>query len=128
MRNIYGMYSDWDPNNNLRYVIREYFGEYMLLPAFEDNHVNEYIEEFYNNKIVEDPNGKIKKTELNGEFTIWYQSTYGHGAPSPKELYSYMEKKLGKFEKKEKGAWTGAKIRYDREEQMYTNDNGANSL
>ena len=89
----------------------------------------DFIAEFIRDKIVVDPNGKIKKTELNSEFTVWYQSTYGRGAPSPKEVHAYMDKKFGKFEKKEKGAWTGAKIRYDREEAMYkTNDDGDNEF
>jgi P4 family phage/plasmid primase-like protien len=79
----------------------------------------DFIAEFIREKIVIDPNGKIKKTELNSEFTVWYQSTYGKGAPSPKEVHTYMDKKFGKFEKKEKGAWTGAKIKYEREETMF---------
>ncbi len=89
----------------------------------------DFIAEFIRDKIVVDPNGKIKKTELNSEFAVWYQSTYGRGAPSPKEVHSYMDKKFGKYEKKEKGAWTGAKIKYDREEQMFkTNTDGENEF
>jgi hypothetical protein len=89
----------------------------------------DFIAEFIRDKIVVDPNGKIKKTELNSEFAIWYQSTYGRGAPSPKEVHSYMDKKFGKYEKKEKGAWTGAKIKYEREEQMFiTNEDGDNEF
>ncbi len=76
----------------------------------------DFIAEFIRDKIVVDAGGKIKKTELNSEFTVWYQSTYGKGAPSPKEVHAYMDKKFGKFEKKEKGAWTGAKIKYDRDD------------
>ena len=78
----------------------------------------DFIAEFIREKIVVDPNGKIKKTELNSEFTVWYQSTYGKGAPSPKEVHTYMDKKFGKFEKKEKGAWTGAKIKYERDDSF----------
>jgi hypothetical protein len=29
-----------------------------------------------------------------------------------------MDKKFGKFEKKEKGAWTGAKIKYERDDSF----------
>lgn len=79
----------------------------------------DFIAEFIREKIVVDINGKIKKTELNSEFTVWYQSTYGKGAPSPKEVHTYMDKRFGKFEKKEKGAWTGAKIKYDRDDSMF---------
>ena len=78
----------------------------------------DFIAEFIREKIVVDAGGKIKKTELNSEFTVWYQSTYGKGAPSPKEVHAYMDKKFGKFEKKEKGAWTGAKIKYERDDSF----------
>jgi putative DNA primase/helicase len=78
----------------------------------------DFIAEFIREKIVVDAGGKIKKTELNSEFMVWYQSTYGKGAPSPKEVHAYMDKKFGKFEKKEKGAWTGAKIKYERDDSF----------
>ncbi len=115
--------SDWDPSNNFRYVVRSYLGEIMEMPDFDNKSTESFINEFVNDKIVVDPNGKIKKTELNSEFAIWYQTTYGSRAPSPKDVHTYMDKKFGKYEMKEKGVWTGAKIKYECEEQIFkTND------
>lgn len=74
----------------------------------------DFIAEFIRDKIVTFAGGKIKKQELNSEFTIWYMNTYGKGAPNPKEVHTYMDKKFGKFEKN--GAWLGARIKYERDE------------
>ncbi len=73
----------------------------------------DYISEFIRDKIVKDPNGKIKKTELNNEFTMWYQSTYGRGGPSPKDVHDYIDKQFGKQKNQ---LWTGIKIRYERDD------------
>jgi hypothetical protein len=78
----------------------------------------DYISEFVNDRIIRDPNGQIKKTELNSEFNIWHGSNYGGKAPSPKEIHEYMDKEFGK----QRGQiWHGVKINYDREK--YDNDN-----
>jgi hypothetical protein len=77
----------------------------------------DHIAEFIRDKIATIAGGKIKKQELNSEFTIWYMNTYGKGAPNPKEVHAYMDKKFGKFEKN--GAWINARIKYDREEVAY---------
>ena len=74
----------------------------------------DFIAEFIRDKIATIAGGKIKKQELNSEFTIWYMNTYGKGAPNPKEVHAYMDKKFGKFEKN--GAWLGARIKYERDE------------
>lgn len=80
----------------------------------------DHIAEFIRDRIVMDPKGKITKTEATNEFNLWYQSTYGRGGPSTKEVHEYLDKKLGKF-KSAAGAWTGAKIRYERDEVMISN-------
>jgi putative DNA primase/helicase len=74
----------------------------------------DFIAEFIRDKIVADTNGKIRKSELNQQFTIWYRDTYGTGTPSPKDVHAYMDKRFGKIE--QKGYWGGVKIKYDREE------------
>ena len=74
----------------------------------------DFIAEFIRDKIVAEPNGKIRKSELNQQFTIWYRDTYGTGTPSPKDVHTYMDKRFGKIE--QKGYWGGVKIKYDREE------------
>jgi P4 family phage/plasmid primase-like protien len=72
----------------------------------------DFIAEFIRDKIVQDPNGKIKKAELNVQFTNWYRETYGHNTPSPKDVHVYMDKKFGKSEAK--GHWAGVSIKYER--------------
>jgi P4 family phage/plasmid primase-like protien len=74
----------------------------------------DYIAEFIRDKIVADTRGKIKKSELNQQFTTWYRETYGNGSPSPKDVHTYMDKKYGKCEGK--GYWAGVKIKYERVE------------
>lgn len=81
----------------------------------------DHIAEFIRDKIVMDPAGKIAKNEVSNEFNLWFQSNYGRGAPPAKELHEYLDKKLGRF-KTNIGAWTGAKIRYDRDEAMLPDD------
>ena len=80
----------------------------------------DHIAEFIRDRIVMDIKGKITKTEATNEFNLWYQSTYGRGGPSTKEVHEYLDKKLGKF-KSAAGAWTGAKIKYERDEIMISN-------
>jgi len=72
----------------------------------------DYIAEFINDLVVRDPNGQIKKTEINSEFTIWYGSNYGGKAPSNKEIHEYMDKEFGKQKDQ---IWHGVKINYNRE-------------
>ena len=45
---------------------------------------------------MKDADGKIKKMELNNEFSIWYSSNYGSKGVSPKELHEYMNKQYGR--------------------------------
>ena len=71
-----------------------------------EDHISEFITEC----IVIDPNGRITKTELNTEFNIWYQGTYGRGGPSTKEVHEYLDKHKRFSEYKTSvGAWTGAR-------------------
>jgi putative DNA primase/helicase len=72
----------------------------------------DYISEFTNDCVKRDPNGRIKKMELNSEFAIWYGSNYGGKCPGPKDLHEYMDKEYGK---QKDNAWRGVKIVYDRE-------------
>ena len=73
----------------------------------------DYIAEFIRDKIIVSTNGKVKKSELNNEFSIWYQSTYGRGGPSPKDVHEYMDKQFGRQKNQ---VWTGIKIRYERDD------------
>ncbi len=85
----------------------------------------DYIEEFIHDKNVADPNGSLTKQELNAEFTIWYQGTYGRGGPSPKDVHAYMDKKYGNFDKYK--AWKGAKINYDTNSAIIEDEDDAHN-
>jgi len=73
----------------------------------------DYISEFISDRVVRDPNGKIKKMELNNEFTIWHAANYGGRAPGPKDLHEFMDKEFGRQKNQ---AWSGAKIKYDSQD------------
>lgn len=75
----------------------------------------DYIAEYINDKIVKDPEGKIKKTALNIDFANWYMETYGRGGPSPKEIHEYMDKQFGK---QKNLMWVGVRIRYNERDDL----------
>jgi phage/plasmid-associated DNA primase len=75
----------------------------------------DHISRFVSEKIVKDPKGKIKKTELNNEFNLWYQICEGNkGGPSPKELHAYMNKYFGNVKN---NVWVGVSILYDHKNE-----------
>jgi len=80
----------------------------------------DFIAEFIREKVVREEGAEIKKTVLNNEFSVWYMSTYGKGAPSPKEVHVKMDQQFGKYDKK--GAWTGVRIKYERDEYSAKRD------
>jgi P4 family phage/plasmid primase-like protien len=75
---------------------------------------NDYIAEFIRDRLIVDPNGKVSKSEITNEFSIWYKSIHGStGGPSSKKVHVYMDKKYGNYDKKR--AWAGVRINYDNE-------------
>jgi len=75
---------------------------------------NDYIAEFIRDRMISDPDGKVSKSEITNEFSMWYKSIHGsNGAPSSKKVHTYMDKKYGSYDKKR--AWTGIRINYDNE-------------
>lgn len=79
----------------------------------------DYISEFVGDRVIRDDNGKIKKMELNSEFSIWYGANYGGRCPSPKELHEYMDKEFGRQKNQ---CWIGVKIRYENYEEDNFNE------
>lgn len=73
----------------------------------------DYISEFVRDTIVRDANGRIKKMDLNNEFSAWYMANNGGRGPSPKELHEYMDKEYGRQRNQ---IWYGVKINYHRNE------------
>ena len=117
-----------DPTLKERFPIwREVFMAMLVEKAFElDGRVNscdlvdkasdsyrqreDHIAEFISEKIRKDADGRLTKTELQNEFSLWYRSTYGRDGPSIKEVHEYLNKK---FSKCKDGSWYGIKYRYD---------------
>lgn len=114
---------------------KEVFGAMLTKRAFETNGAvkdctivmaksneyrqsQDYISEFINDRVVRDPSGKIKKMELNSEFTIWHGANYGGRCPGPKDLHEYMDKEYGRQKNQ---AWIGARIKYDRDDDDIEN-------
>jgi P4 family phage/plasmid primase-like protien len=74
----------------------------------------DYIAEFIRDRITRDSAGKIKKTELNNEFSMWYMANYGGKGPSPKDLHEYMDKEYGRQRNQ---VWSGVKVKYETESE-----------
>jgi len=71
------------------------------------------VAKFVKDKIGTVVGGKIKKQELNSEFTIWYMNTYLMHPPNLKELHYHMERICKIYYKH--GIWLGVCIKYERE-------------
>lgn len=73
---------------------------------------NDYIAEFIRDRIVDKANGRVTKSEITNEFTIWYKSIHGNnGCPSSKKVHAYMDKKYNNYDIHR--AWVGIGINYD---------------
>ena len=80
------------------------------------------VSQFANDKLIRCDNGKVRKNELNSEFTMWYASNYGSGKPpTNKEVHEYMDKTYGKNKNQ---IWKGVKIQYeeDSDDELIEND------
>jgi len=83
----------------------------VLEKSSEYRQSQDYISEFIRDRVERDPNGRIKKMELNSEFTIWHGSNYGGRCPGPKDLHEFMDKEFGRQKNQ---TWTGVKIMYEK--------------
>ena len=80
----------------------------------------DYISEYIRDRISRDDEGRIKKMELNNDFSIWYASNYGGRGPSPKDLHEYMDKEYGRARNQ---AWHGIRIKYEDADDDEEEDN-----
>jgi len=88
----------------------------IVMAASDEYRVSQdYIAEYIRDRVIKDANGKIKKSELNNDFSSWYQSTYGRGGPSPKDIHEYMDKQFGR---QKNTSWFGVRIRYDGRDDL----------
>jgi P4 family phage/plasmid primase-like protien len=65
--------------------------------------------QFIAEKIMKDPQGKLKKSEVNQEFSLWYSQNNGGKPPGNRDLHDTLDKMFGK---NKTGAWHGVRIRY----------------
>ena len=73
---------------------------------------SQYIAE----KIMKDPMGQLKKSEVNPDFDLWYAQNVGGKLPAKKDLHDALDKMFSK----NKGAmWQGIRIRYGNDSDEY---------
>jgi phage/plasmid-associated DNA primase len=87
----------------------------VLTKSKEYRQSQDYLSEFVQDRIIKDPNGRIKKMELNNEFTIWYMSNNGGKCPTPKDLHEFMDAEFGRSRNQ---VWVGVRINYDKLEEL----------
>lgn len=71
------------------------------------------INEFVQEKIEKNEDGRIRKREIYETFKQWYSLEYGKNVPKGKDLYEYMDKKFGKHKS---DGWHGVSIIYETQE------------
>ena len=88
-----------------------------IVQARSNNYRNDqdYLSEFVAEKIQEQDGGRIKKTELYETFKQWYNEQYGKNVPKGKDLYTFMDKRFGKYAT----CWKNVEIKYDEEDGGY---------
>ena len=91
----------------------------VTLKSNEYRQSQDYISEYIRDRISRDDEGRIKKMELNNDFSIWYASNYGGRGPSPKDLHEYMDKEYGRAKNQ---AWQGIRIKYEEEDEEEDNE------
>jgi P4 family phage/plasmid primase-like protien len=71
----------------------------------------DFISEFIDDRVIKAPTGRIKKQELNLEFSMWYALNVATTkVPSPKDLHEYMDNEFGRSRD---SVWCGVRINYD---------------
>lgn len=90
--------------------------EAVLNASREYRKSQDFIMEFFTDRIILDAAGTISKTELSQEFNIWYNSLYGNGGrggPSIKEVQARMDSTYKKSPNKK--GWVGVRINYNKD-------------
>ena len=70
----------------------------------------DYLTEFITERIEVQEGEKIQKGEVYSEFKQWYSMQYGRKVPQGKELYDFLDKRFGKYNR---GGWHNVHIVYD---------------
>jgi len=95
--------------------------EIVMAKSNEYRQSQDYISEFVRDTVIRDTNGRIKKMDLNNEFSAWYMANYGGRGPPPKDLHEYMDKEFGRQRNQ---IWYGVKINFHRNDD----DNDDNNI
>jgi P4 family phage/plasmid primase-like protien len=107
---------------------KEVFASMLVTKAFETNGMvrdcdivmkssnsyrenQDYIAEYFADRIINDPYGTIQKSELTSDFKLWYLGAYGTNPPKPKDIQMFMNRKYGEY--KLYSCWRGVKINYE---------------
>ena len=75
----------------------------------------DYFAQFFEERIVKEEGAKIKRKDMYNEFTEWYSELYGGKIPKGKDLYDFMEMKIGK---PTRGRFIGFKLIHSFEEDL----------
>ena len=75
----------------------------------------DYFAQFFEERIVPVDSGTIKRKDLQNEFIEWYTELYGGKVPKGKDLYDFMESKLGKCER---GRFKGHRLIHSFEQDL----------
>jgi len=67
----------------------------------------DYFAQFYEERIVPTEGGIIKRKDMNNEFIEWYTELYGGRVPKGKDLYDFMETKMGQLDR---GTYNGYRL------------------
>lgn len=122
-RNIDSKFTKWAP----------YFAAMLVKIAFDTDGVIEdcpsvmassqkyklqqdYFEQFYEERIVQSQTSVIKRKDMYNEFNLWYSELYGGKIPKGKDLYDFMEKKLGKIDSR--GRFKGWRLIHSFEDEL----------
>jgi P4 family phage/plasmid primase-like protien len=85
----------------------------------------DYIAEYFSERILTDYNGTITKSELTSDFKLWYLGAYGKNPPKPKDIQTFMNRKYGDY--KLNNCWKGVKINYENKPIGQTTDDSFNA-
>lgn len=75
-----------------------------------------YFEQFYEERLVESASSIVKRKDMYNEFNLWYSELYGGKIPKGKDLYEFMEKKLGKIDSR--GRFKGWRLIHSFEDEL----------
>lgn len=90
-----------------------------IVSEYSDKYKQEQdsISMFIHEKIIEDANAKLTKSEVSNEFKKWCEDTLGSRNYKPRDLHNAIDKKYGVYTKN--NCWNGIRIIYDMPQQQY---------